>query len=217
MNDIVVLLRTDDFVAVDKPAGLSVHNAEDAANLIRLLEKQLQLSKLLPVHRLDKETSGVQLFALKESSARLMAERFQQRAVKKTYQGVLRGVLPQKEGAWKQPLTDKAEGRKNPAGLAKDRVPCETRFRVLRENRYLTLCEFDLITGRQHQIRKHTALGAHPLVGDPRYGAPKYNAKMAALYRSDRMFLHCVRIELAPHEIESPLPADFQRLFDSSG
>lgn len=212
MNRIEILFRDKDFLAVEKPAGVSVHNNEDSQNLLQLLEGQLKLSKLFPVHRLDKETSGIQLLALNSDSARALAEEFQGRSVKKTYVGVLRGQLRTKEGLWAHPLTDKAEGRKNPEGLSGARVPCETKFRVLRESQYFTFCEFDLMTGRQHQIRKHAALANHPLVGDERYGDPKYNKKIADLYGLVRMCLHCSLIEIHGQTIESPVPLSFEKL-----
>lgn len=215
MSEIRVLQQTAHWVAVDKDAGLSVHNNEDSRNLLLVLEKQLRVPKLFPVHRLDKETSGVQILALNETAARSLAEEFQDRSVKKLYTGILRGQLPQPEGRWNQALSDKAEGRKNPAGLSKDRVPCETRYRTLQTNKYFALCEFDLITGRQHQIRKHTALVNHHLVGDPRYGDPGYNKKMAGFYKTDRMFLHCTRVEIAGVKLEAPLSADFGKLFEA--
>lgn len=202
-----LLLQTADFLAVDKPPGMSVHNQEDPQNLLSLLERQFG-KKLYPVHRLDKETSGVQILALDERAARKLAGEFQERAVRKLYTGVVRGELAG-AGVWRQPLSDKAEGRKNPAGLAKDRVACETRYQVLKNSRYFTLCEFDLITGRQHQIRKHAALAGHALIGDGRYGDPKYNGRMAEIYGTDRMFLHCSRVELAGKVIESPVAAMF--------
>lgn len=205
--------QNPDWIAVEKPSGISVHNAEDPENLISKLAKQLSVPTLFPVHRLDKETSGIQILALNPKTAAALATEFQQRAVVKVYQGIVRGILAG-ETLWNQSLSDKAEGRKNPAGAAKDRVSCETRVRVLRSTDYFSLCEFNLITGRQHQIRKHCGLHNHSLVGDLRYGDPKYNHKMAALYGFERMFLHCLRIELAGVTLNSPLPHEFGRILE---
>lgn len=212
MSKVQLLFQSDDFIAVNKDASLAVHNNEDPQNLLLLLEKQLQLPKLFPVHRLDKETSGVQILALNSDRASRLSDEFQKRSVKKLYTGVLRGQLKIKKGSWIRPLTDKAEGRKNPEGSSRDRVPCETKFLVVKESQYFSLCEFDLITGRQHQIRKHTAGVNHPIVGDPRYGDPKYNDKIAILYRSDRMYLHCSCIEILGLKIDCPAPESFEKL-----
>jgi RluA family pseudouridine synthase len=208
-----VIFKNSDFIAVNKPAGLSVHNNEDPENVLSLLKKSQKLSSLFPVHRLDKETSGIQIMALNEKAAKHLAEQFQTRTVEKIYIGITRGLLKELEGIWRQPLTDKAEGRKNPQGIAKERVTAETRFRVIKSSKYFSEIEFHLITGRQHQIRKHCALANHALVGDPRYGDPKYNQRMADIYGTDRMFLHCHKIEISGQKLDSSLPREFELLF----
>lgn len=210
--EVKILHQDQEIVIVDKDHGISVHNNEDPQNLLSILEKQLNLAKLYPVHRLDKETSGIQVLALNASAAQRYSEEFGKKTVRKQYIGILRGQLKVNKGVWAKPLTDKAEGRTKPEGASKDRVPCETAFRVLQGNSYFSLCEFDLKTGRQHQIRKHTALTNHPLVGDPRYGDPKYNKKIASLYNQDRMFLHCFGLEILGLRIHSPLPLSFGAL-----
>ncbi len=206
-----IIFENSDFLAIDKPTGISVHNSEDPENLLGLLKKERK--NLFPVHRLDKETSGIQILALHEKAARRLAEEFQNRMVKKIYVGVMRGVSKVREGIWNLPLTDKAEGRKNPQGLSKDRIPSETRFRVTKTSKFFTLAEFDLMTGRQHQIRKHCALAKHALVGDDRYGDPTYNKKMAQIYKFDRLFLHCHKLEISGQNLDSQIPEEFEWLF----
>ena len=195
--------------------GLSVHNEEDSENLLKIILKQESLDKLFPVHRLDRETSGVQLLALNKVSAQKLSQEFQEKRVEKIYIGILRGQLSSEKGVWERPLTDLAEGRKNPSGKAVHRRPCETRYRTLKASRYFTQCEFNLITGRQHQIRKHTALEGHSLVGDSRYGDKKYNKKIAELYSTNRMFLHCLTIDVDGMNFKAHLPVEFNRLFES--
>ncbi len=216
LSEIPVLFQSSEIVAVDKPIGISIHNTEDAFNLIDVVESQLGIRKLFPVHRLDKETSGIQIFALDESAARKYAEQFQSQSVGKLYVGILRGVLAAQTGVWSQPLSDKSEGRVNPSGVTKDRVPCETRFRVKQTSKYFTKCEFDLITGRQHQIRKHAAVAGHALVGDPRYGDQKYNRRIATMYDVNRMYLHCACVELLGQKFVSNEPKSFVHLFPSN-
>lgn len=215
-GEILILFQNADFLIVDKPEGLSVHNAEDSMNLLSVLEKSLELPKLFPVHRLDKETSGIQVLARSSDAARRGAEEFQTRSVQKYYSGILRGQVKEPEGVWKQSLTDKAEGRRNPEGQIRDRIPCETRFHAIKQNKYFSLCDFQLITGRQHQIRKHSAINKHAIVGDPRYGDPAYNKRMTQIYGINRMLLHCVRLEIFDQTITCPLPPSFARFFDSS-
>ena len=215
-SSIPLLLRNENFIAVNKPPGLSIHNTEDSQNLISVLEQQLKTKTLLPVHRLDKETSGIQVLAFNSATAQKLAKEFEQRAVRKIYHGISRGILQPSEGVWDSPLTDKAEGRKSPAGHPSARVPCRTEYKVLRSSAYFSLCEFDLKTGRQHQIRKHAALYKHALVGDDRYGDPRYNLRMVGIYKCSRMFLHSSQLEFLDFKIEAPLPPEFAALLDPS-
>lgn len=214
MNEIPVLFENEDVIVVDKPTGISIHNSEDSTNLMLALRGQLSAdaNRLFPVHRLDKETSGVQIFARSETAATKYATAFQTRSVRKIYHGILRGSLKLERGAWSQPLTDKSEGRANPAGVSSERVPCETQFTVSKRSQFFTLCEFNLVTGRQHQIRKHAAIAGHALIGDARYGDKKYNSRMSEMYGDDRMFLHCSELELNGQVFTSELPTAFAKL-----
>jgi RluA family pseudouridine synthase len=209
---IQILHRTDQWMAVNKPAGLSVHNDEDASNLLKDLKVQENLTGLFPVHRLDKETSGVQLLALQKEAASELATQLQSRSVSKFYQGIVAGKLPN-EGRWNDPLSDKAEGGKNPAGISAERKPCETSFKLIRQSDYFSWAEFQIHTGRQHQIRKHCALHGRALIGDLRYGNPKYNQKISDLYQFHRMALHASRLILNSVEISCDAPAEFSFLF----
>lgn len=209
-----IIFQNSDFIAVDKPAGVSVHNTEDPENLLTILQKDFK--KIFPVHRLDKETSGVQVLALNEKAAQRLSLEFQNRLVKKIYFGVVRGVLKISEGIWQQSLTDKAEGRKNPQGKSQDRVSAETRFQCQETSKYFSLVKFDLLTGRQHQIRKHCALAKHALVGDGRYGDPSYNQKIVSIYKTDRMFLHCQELHIGGQVLVSSPPSEFESLLKGS-
>lgn len=210
---LIRLFQSQDLLVIDKPSGVSVHNAgPNEVDLLGLVRSEFGFKEIFPVHRLDKETSGVQVLALNEKAARTWAERFQSRELQKIYRAVVRGRLENMKGVWNKPLTDKAEGRSNPQGVSQNQVPCETQFEVLKQNRYFSLLHLDLRTGRQHQIRKHAALDRHALVGDSRYGDKSYNLKIAKLYGTERLFLHCHRISYENFDWESPLPPDFLKL-----
>lgn len=207
------------WLIINKPPGISVHNEE--GNVRSLLKKQLApgtFQDIFPVHRLDKETSGLMVIALNSKTATTLAEQFQTHATEKTYCAVLRGSLPVSETwmEWSTPISDKAEGRKNPQGLAKDRIEAKSLYRVLKSNRYFSLVEVKILTGRQHQIRKHAVLAKHAIVGDARYGDPKDNSRIVKLYGTDRMFLHAFRLSLSIEgqirTFEAPLPPEFTSL-----
>ncbi|MCB0378418.1 MAG: RNA pseudouridine synthase [Bdellovibrionales bacterium] len=214
LQPIPIIFQNENLLVVDKSAGLSVHNNEDPQNLIKLLATQIPEEDLYPVHRLDKETSGVQIFALNKKTAQILSGEFALDRVKKLYWGLVKGTFNPPKGLWNQPLTDKAEGRKNPQGTARNRVPCRTEYKVLKESPYLSLCQFRLLTGRQHQIRKHSALAKHPLVGDARYGSETLNRKLKGLYGTERMLLHCMEIEILAERFESKAIPDFNVFFE---
>jgi RluA family pseudouridine synthase len=211
------LYRDPNYIVIDKPAGLSVHNiGEHDQDLLTLLKNKYKMT-FLPIHRLDKETSGVMILATNKSWAEKLASEFQNKNTLKIYHAILRGSLPVSESEewqiWNDKISDKSEGRKNIQGVSKDRVEALTKYLVKKSNAYLSLIEVQLLTGRQHQIRKHAALSKHAIVGDARYGDPKYNQKMAALYKTGRMMLHASHLSLSINgeikTFKAPLPSDF--------
>lgn len=221
-NALPIIERSRNWLIVNKPVGISVHNEKD--DIRELLKKQLtprSYQDIYPVHRLDKETSGLLVVATEPETAALLAEQFQNRLTEKRYVAVLRGSMPAQEEwqTWKTPISDKAEGRKNPQGLLKDRIEAVTQYRVIKSNKYFSLVEFNLLTGRQHQIRKHSALAKHAIVGDNRYGDRTYNEKMAQIYGHDRMFLHAHEITLTiggkNRTFTTPIPEAFSRIIDN--
>lgn len=207
------LAQTPDYLVIEKPPGLTIHNenTKEPSVLSHLG------GSLFPVHRLDKETSGLVVLAKNATAAAVLAEQFRLHRVRKVYTALLRGSLPVGTKIhWKKALTDKAEGRKNPQGLARDRKDCLTEGQVIESNPYLSLVELEIKTGRQHQIRKHAALAKHPLVGDARYNDLSYNEKIQTRFGTDRMFLHASSLEFEWQgrrmNFTSPLPGDFHRL-----
>ncbi len=174
------------FIVVNKPEGYSVHN--EKPNLIDVLN-----DLMLPTHfinRLDNVTSGLVVIAKSPELHKPLSEALEKG--QKTYRALLRGAWKSSDTKfiWNTPLSDKAEGRKNPQGIAKDRKTCVTEGQVVRTNKYFTEALLEIKTGRQHQIRKHACINNSAIVGDPRYNDAAYNSKIAATYKVSRMFLH---------------------------
>ncbi len=186
---IQILAENNFFYVIDKPAGLSVHNASPSvSDQLKQLKKPEHF-----VNRLDLETSGLMIVAQKPEYHEPLSLALSQGV--KTYRTLLRGVIDDDKVTCNKPLTDQAEGRKNPQGVSKIRFPCKTDFLVLRTSDYLTEADAIIHTGRQHQIRKHAALMNHAIVGDKRYNEDKYNEKIFKIYNVNRMFLHARKIE----------------------
>ena len=186
---IQILNENNFFYVINKPAGLSVHNTSPSIlEYIKSIKKPEHF-----VNRLDLETSGLMIIAQKPEYHEPLSQALNMGT--KTYRALLRGALENSTEIWNKPLTDQAEGRKNPEGLSKNRIPCLTEITVLQKNNYLTAVDAIIRTGRQHQIRKHAALAKHPVIGDKRYNDPVYNQKICARYQIDRMLLHARKLE----------------------
>ena len=147
------------------------------------------------VNRLDRETSGLVAVAKTPELHKPLSLALDNG--RKIYRALLRGPWKHQTPLviWSWALTDKSEGRKNPQGVTKDRVPCESRAELIRTNKYFTEVNVEIFTGRQHQIRKHATLSGQPIVGDNRYNDKSYNEKMAARYKLDRLWLHAEKLE----------------------
>ena len=212
------------WLVVEKPSGLSVQESpgRDLCSVLQSrIESDPDLRKkidydsrfgLHPVHRLDRETSGVILLACKPETFTYFAGQFQHRKVRKRYVALLHGELPEPDaqdgwGVWTWPLSKEAGGRLHPEGSGRA-APCETRFRVLRRSARYTLIEADLLTGRKHQIRRHARLAGHAVVGDVRYGTPRSIKYLRETQGFIRLALHSFSLEVQPPR--AAMPRTFQ-------
>mmetsp|Transcript_20929 Transcript_20929/g.66832 ORF Transcript_20929/g.66832 Transcript_20929/m.66832 type:complete len:235 (-) Transcript_20929:229-933(-) len=209
----LVLSDKGDWLAASKPAGITVHEGSDS--LLAALRAD-GCGELLPVHRLDRETSGVLLLAKRPEAAAALQAALAETAVKQ-YRGVLVGVPPARRGRWAGALSNRAEGRRNPRGVAAERVSAETAYSLVSDNGFLASADLTLaVGGRTHQIRKHAASAGSPIFGDRRYGNPRRNAQLQERYGFDGMALHASLLRLVvdgvTFEFEAPLPASWSAL-----
>jgi 23S rRNA-/tRNA-specific pseudouridylate synthase len=178
-----------------------------------------------PVHRLDKETSGVLLLAVTREIFRFFSKQFEARQVTKRYVAIVHGRLENPEGndswgTWCWALAKTAGGRRNPEGTG-PRQDSHTRYRVLDHSAHYTLVEIEILSGRTHQIRRHAKLAGHPVVGDERYGSTRAISYLRRNYAFDRLALHARALTLrlpgwkAPETVETAtIPGQMQDLFD---
>lgn len=207
MPDPQVLYLDDHYVAVNKPAGLLVHRSDidrhETRFALQLVRDRLG-RHVFPVHRLDRPTSGVLLFAFSGEAARQAAEAMDSPEAAKTYLAVVRGIAPQ-ESRIDYPLpdvTDRREFRPDSGGA---RRPAVTDFRRLAAvelpfavgphptARY-SLLEVQLRTGRRHQIRRHLKHLFHPVIGDTNYGDGRHNRLFRDELGCGRLLLHAVQL-----------------------
>ena len=205
---IPILYQDDDCVVVMKPCGVAAvpETAEDAACLGALLERQTG-HRVFPVHRLDKDVSGVILYAFTAAAHRALNMAFEQRQVHKTYLAVAHGVIAPDHGFISRPLRAFGSGR-----MGVDDVngkPSETRFEVLQRSAGFSLVRLHPLTGRRHQLRVHLYSIGHPIAGDARYGAPALRTGHPRLMlTSTGLALHLP--SGVPLDLHDQVPDDFR-------
>ena len=160
-----VLENNDDFIVIDKSPGVPVQGGtKSKKNLIDILASSefFKDTKPFPVHRLDKETSGIMIISKNHNSARLLTTLFRLRKIHKTYLAICHGHISKKKGELKNELiTFENDKRKIEKAI--------TYYKVLSETDSTSFLELKPVTGRKHQLRKQLALINNPIVGDKKY------------------------------------------------
>ena len=209
-----ILYADRDLIAIDKPAGLlSVGAAgETRQHALALLRNQLSRRgndvRLWPVHRIDRDTSGVLLFATSRAAREAVMARWDE--AEKSYWAIVEGCPDPPRGTIDQPLRLDGEEYRVHVGAHPDAKPAVTHYETERTAGGRSLVRVRLETGRQHQIRAHLAWLGCPVVGDPRYGTA-----------GARLGLHALRLKIIhpgngqPLTFEAPVPADFWALLPS--
>ena len=165
-----IIYQDDDLVAINKPSGLlSVPDRFD--DQLPSLKKMLkdEYGEIFVIHRLDRDTSGLILFAKNAESHRFYSGIFEDRKVEKTYLGIVHGVPPQAEGTIDKPIAPHftIKGKMMVYRKGKNSI---THYRTLESFGLYSLLEFRIETGRTHQIRVHMQDMGHPIVCDALYG-----------------------------------------------
>jgi RluA family pseudouridine synthase len=217
---LTVLLQEGGLVAIAKPPGRLVVpgrvQADGTAGLPSLQESlAAQLGRRVwVVHRLDRDTSGVLVFALDAATHRRLSQAFEQGDVTKTYVALVEGQLRSPSDI-NAPLT---EARKRTMRVALPGEPSKEALTVvtpIRQWSHLTWVSCQPRTGRQHQIRVHLRHVGHPLAVDPLYGRCSERSFGSVLLR--RTPLHAATLEIEGLRIEAPVPADLREVLDALG
>lgn len=232
-----ILYQDEYLVAINKPSGLLVHRSPIDKNetefAVRILRDQLGRF-VYPIHRLDKPTSGVLLFALDKESAKIMGETFMSHEAKKSYIAVVRGYIPE-SGEIDYALSIKLDKIADKDSSA-DKEPqeaithyerlatVELDFQVGKydKTRY-SLVKLNPLTGRKHQLRRHMKHISHHILGDTKYGRGEHNILIRHEFGCHRMLLHAKELCIAhPYTkeqlcIKAPLDATFRTMFSYFG
>ncbi|MCL4107102.1 UNVERIFIED_CONTAM: hypothetical protein GTU68_039094 [Idotea baltica] len=209
MSPIHIIHHDDHCVAVDKPAGLLVHRSNidrhETDFAMQIVRDQIGKT-VYPVHRLDKATSGVLLFALSPNISAKLCEDFRERRIKKTYTALVRGHCDE-SGVLDRPLANNPTWKRGKFAEAKSEPQeaethfqktdqCEVPFAIGRypTSRY-SLVQLKPTTGRRHQIRRHLKHASHPIIGDTTHGDHRHNHFFKRELGLDRMMLVASELE----------------------
>ena len=235
--ELEILYKDEHLVAINKPSGLLVHKSmidkHEIYFAMKLLSQQIG-QWVYPVHRLDKATSGVLLFALDSYTAKLLSEQFSLHTIEKTYIAIGRGYVAE-SGVINHPLTrklDKISDRD--AQESKEAQKALTHFKCLAQveinatvGRYNTvrysLVELKPQTGRKHQLRRHMKHINHHLLGDTKYGRGEHNKFVREQYGMHRLLLHAISLKIEHPYLKKEIVFEagfddtFKILFDEFG
>jgi RluA family pseudouridine synthase len=204
---IPVLYQDEDVVAVSKPEGLASipERSRERSCLLELVTEQLA-QRLYVVHRLDKDASGVMLFARNPRAHKFLNDQFAAHSIRKSYLALVHGIVAQDSGTITAPLRQFGSGR---TGVDQLRgKSCLTDFSVSDRLGQHTLLSVEPWTGRRHQVRVHLYSLGHPIVGDRLYGDRTTQSQFS------RLMLHAFRLggklpSGQEMEIEAPPPESF--------
>ena len=229
--DLEILYQDEYLVAVNKPSGLLVHRSwlDPHATEFALQKVRNQIGKFVyPVHRLDRPTSGVLLFALDKDSAKNISEQFIAHTTQKRYLAVVRGHLG--DGELDYPLKEKLDKiADKKAQLDKPAQEAFTEYQCLQQTelpiavRPYDSSRYSLMalipkTGRKHQLRRHMAHLRHPIIGDTSHGDGKHNAMFRDNFDCQRLLLHAAYLAVSHPiskqliEIHAPLDDCFKEI-----
>jgi len=214
-NRLNIIYEDDDIIVVDKGYGLlsvgtdSPKKQDTAYSILKnYVKMQNPCNKIFVIHRLDRATSGLMMFAKNIEAKEAMQHNWNNMVLGRKYAAVLEGILEQEEGVIKSFLNETSQyevySTQEPTEGSKIAI---TRFKTLRHGRRYTLAEFSLETGRKNQIRIHCKDMGHPIAGDRKYGAETSPINRLALHAFSLKFVHPITRKLM--EFELPIPQKF--------
>lgn len=225
-ENIEILYEDDSIIAVNKPNNILVYASYFARNikdddLVTLLKEQTGFD-LYPIHRLDRKTSGILLFAKEKEFVKDYQQQFENNKVQKQYYAVVRGYCPAK-GILDTPTKNAETGTYKEALTQYETIETiELDIPVIPYNRSrYSLVKFTPKTGRMHQLRIHANKMSHPIVGDYQYGDRFHNRMFENEFNWNNMFLHASELSINRTNSEerillkSRFPNDWNKLFET--
>lgn len=205
-----ILYEDRHIIVIDKPVGLlsvPLDGADSQRHALGLLRQHSGTDQIFAVHRIDRETSGILLFARGKESEERFDVLFENHDILREYYAIVEGRLKGAEGSWESKLLELPSLHVIESPEGKDAI---THYRVIRRSAKYTYLKLRLETGRKHQIRVHCQMAGHPVVGDERYGSVENPLKRLCLHACTLGFKHPFTNKEV--NFSSPLPGIFQAL-----
>lgn len=210
-----ILFEDDYFLIVDKPAGIAVHPSilhysDSLCNGVKYYFEKIGLKKKIrPINRLDKDTSGIVIFAKNEYIQECLVRQMSSNTFKKKYIAILLGILEKDFGTITAPIARKDDSIIERC-IDENGEKAISHFKVIKRFDNLTQVEYTLETGRTHQLRVHSSFIGHPILGDSLYGKKSNLISRQALHAYEISFVHPItKREVI---IFSRLPLDMQKI-----
>ncbi|MEG2000289.1 MAG: RluA family pseudouridine synthase [Evtepia sp.] len=213
-----ILFEDKDLIVIDKPAGLLTIASDKEKNITayhmitEVLRARTPAERVFIIHRLDRDTSGVVMFAKNEETKQLFQEKWDEILIKRGYTAVLEGI-PKEESGTVHSWLHETITHVVYSGSVYDGKEAITNYRVLNQKGNYTLVDIELKTGRKNQIRVHMKDLDCPVAGDKKYGSKTDPLKRLALHASELSFRHPkTKKEIV---FKAPIPVAFFRNFSS--
>jgi len=207
---IKILYEDKDLVVIQKPAGLLsvATNFEEKETAHAALKSRQVSRRVLPVHRLDRETSGVMVFAYTQRAREGLKQQFHCHTMDRKYLALVEGCIDSKKGTWKSLLKEDANYFVSSHPEGKEAI---THYEVIHQTKDYSALRLTLETGRKNQIRVQASEAGFPVVGDPKYGATHNPLKRLGLHAYFLSFTHPVTKKKM--EFKSLVPPPFVKYF----
>ena len=214
-KNIDIIYEDKDIIVINKPSGLLTVATEKEKNktayhlVMEYLKKKNKNNRIFIIHRLDKDTSGIIMFAKNERAKHLYQDNWNDIVKKRCYYAVIDGKMENKEGTIKSYLKENG----NMVYSVKDRSGklAITEYKVLKERKNISLLDINLKTGRKNQIRVHMKENKTPILGDLKYGEKSKLINRLALHAYKLELVNPVTKKLLTFEIN--MPNEFKMLF----
>jgi len=216
-NPFEIIYEDKYLIVINKPAGLLSIATKDEKRetaysyLSEHVKKQRRDNKIFVVHRLDRETSGLLLFAKNEQIKRNLQDSWNNSVIERTYIALVEGQIQKQEGIISSFLYEDRNFIMHSVADSSKGQKAVTRFKVLKSNQNWSLLEINLETGRKNQIRVHMQDIGHSVAGDKKYGALTNPLKRLALHAMKLSFIHPVSNEKMV--FETAIPKSFVKIF----